>query len=270
MTITFTRPALTLPRFWRDAPAFTALALFITAALIPLSAAMALDTRLFQDASPWIKPIKFHIALAIYLITLAFFARYVPATTRISRRWRVFTATVCTSITLELLWVGTAATLNTASHYNQTSPAWAIAYALAGIFAVLLTSGSLGYGVAIARNRTTGLPPALHLSITLGLILTFILTLIAAGTLASGTGHFIGPSTRQLPLLGWSRDAGDLRVAHFFATHALHAIPLAGLIASKTLPPRTARLTVIAAALAYTAFVTATYAQALMGLPFIH
>ncbi len=38
----------------------------------------------------------------------------------------------------------------------------------------------------------TGLAPALHLSIWLGLVLTFVLTVIAAGALASKPGHFVG------------------------------------------------------------------------------
>jgi hypothetical protein len=262
------RRDLDLARLWHDAPAFTGLAVLLAAALIPFYAAMMLDVRSFQGDSPWLKPIKFHYALSIYLITLAFFARYVSAALRSSRGWRLFTAVVVGAVVYEVLWIGTAASLSTASHFNDTSPAWIAAYAAAGVGAVLLTSGSLGYGIAIARNAKTGLPPALHLSIWVGLVLTFVLTLIVAGTLSSNDTHFVGTSTRDLAILGWSRDAGDLRVAHFFATHALHGLPLVGLLASRSLPG-SARRIVIASALAYTALVLGTFAQALAGQPFL-
>ncbi|MGL5008909.1 MAG: hypothetical protein ACRC6I_03445, partial [Paracoccaceae bacterium] len=117
----------------------------------------------------------------------------------------------------------------------------------------------------------TGLSPALHLSIALGLILTFVLTLIAAGTLSSMTGHHIGtPVTHAaLPILGWSREVGDLRVPHFFATHALHVLPIAGLIASRMFDARTARGLVWATALAYVALILLTMLQAFQGRPFL-
>ena len=99
-------------------------------------------------------------------------------------------------------------------------------------------------------------------------MLTFALTLIVAGYLSSNDGHFIGTSTRQLAVLGWSRDAGDLRVAHFLATHALHAIPLVGLLAAR-MAPSVGRRVVLLASLAYTVLVLGTFAQALMGRPFL-
>ena len=72
MTIAMTAPrtTLNLTRMWHDAPAFTGLALFMTLAMVPLLAAMALDDRLFQGESVWLKPLTFHVALVIYLVTL--------------------------------------------------------------------------------------------------------------------------------------------------------------------------------------------------------
>jgi hypothetical protein len=136
-------------------------------------------------------------------------------------------------------------------------------YGLMGLFAVVLTSASLALGIAIWRNPATGLAPAMHLSIALGLILTFILTLTAAGTLSSLPGHHVGvPVTHAaLPILGWSREVGDLRTAHFVATHALHVIPLAGFTGS--------RMFVIGTSIVYTAGVAALMALAFAGLPLI-
>lgn len=253
---------------WADAPGFIGLALLLVLALVPLCAAMALDTRLFQGESPWQKPVKFHLALSIYLASLAFFARYMSQATRDSRSWRLFAATVVAAVLGEVAWLSAAVMQNTASHFNTEVPAFVAVYPVMGLLAVLLTSASLVIGVAIWRNPATGLAPALRLSIALGLILTFVATLIVAGYLSATEGHFVGTSTRTMVLLGWSRDAGDLRVSHFLATHALHALPLPGLLA-RHLPPARATLTVALAAAAYAGLIAGTFVQALNGQPFL-
>ena len=269
-TLPFTPSTPLEQRLTTDAPAFTGMALALTLSIAPTLTAMALDTRLFQNDNIWLKPLKFQIALAIYLITLAYFARFLP-TPMITRKWHIYTGVVCAAITAEMLWVAGAAANGTASHFNTASPAMAILYAVMGVLAVTLTTPSLIMGMAIWRNKTTGLPAPLHLSIALGLILTFVLTVIAAGTMSSGTGHLIGTPTLNttLPILGWSREVGDLRAAHFFATHALHAIPIVGVTATRLLPPTLATRAVWAAAAAYTALIAVLMIQALAGHPVI-
>lgn len=270
MTIALSTPrgGIDLARMWRDAPAFTGLAVLIALGMVPLLAALALDDRLFQGDPVWIKPLKFHAALAIYLVSLAFFARFMPQATRDRRLWRGFVAAVCLAVLAELLWIGGAASFQTASHFNVASPVMSALYGLMGAFAVLLTSASLFVGISIWRNPATGLPDALRLSIALGLVATFALTVLVAGYMSSNLSHFVGTSSRSLAIMGWSRDAGDLRVAHFFATHAMHSIPLAGLLAVRFLPGQ-ARRVVIAATVAYSALVLALFAQGLAGLPFL-
>jgi hypothetical protein len=274
MTATLAPTARSTPdlrRLWTDAPALTLLAVILTLALIPLYAAMALDARLFQGESPWLKPVKFYYALAIYAVTLAFFARYMPAATRASRTWRWFTGAVIFAIAAECIWLAAAASLNTASHFNTDHPVFSAIYTLMGVFAILLTSASLVMGLSIWRNPATGLTQALHHAIALGLILTFLLTLITAGYMAAQPGHFVGTPTTgaTLPIFGWSREVGDLRVAHFLSTHALHALPLWGLIATRMGDARGAVTLVWGGALLYVVLVAATFLQALNGLPLI-
>ncbi len=262
---------INLARVWRDAPAFTGMAVLTSLALVPLFAAMALDVRVFQGDNVWLKPVKFHLALGIYLFSLAFFARYLPRTMINGRAWRVYAAVVCFAILAELVAIGGAASLGIASHFNSSTPTMVVVYALMGVGAVTLTSASLVMGVGIWRNRTTMLAPALHLSIALGLVLTFVLTMIVAGYLSSNNGHFVGvPTTGAVvPILGWSREVGDLRAAHFVATHALHGLPLIGWLAVRFMAPRRAVLTVWAGAALYAGLVLALFNQALSGLPVI-
>lgn len=254
-------------RLWTDAPAFTALAMLIALAMGPMLAAMALDPRQFGGEDVWLKPLKFHVALVIYLVTLAFYARWMTAAQREGRAWRWFVTLVCACILAELAWIGGAAALGTGSHFNVSSPVWNTLYSLMGVAAVTLTSASLVMGVAIRRNPATGLHPAVKLSVVLGMILTFVLTVVTAGYMASTPGHFVGvPVTgARVPVMGWSREVGDLRVAHFIATHALHGLPLMGLVAARF----GGAALVWAGAAAYAALVAATFAQAIAGMPLV-
>ena len=270
--------ALSAPRFAgfaqmrQDAPLFTALGIAMTLSLLPMLAAMQVDDRLFQGDSIWLKPVKFQVAVVIYLLTLAFYARWLPEATRQARWFRLYCGIVAAAIIGEVLWIGGAAALGTASHFNVSSPVWSALYGLMGGAAVTLTSAALVFGLAIWRNRASGLPDALHLAVALGLVLTFVLTVPVGGYMSSSPGHFVGTPAgwdTGLPLMGWSRSVGDLRVAHFLATHALHGIPLAGLIAGLTLRQAAARQAVLLASALYAALVMATFVQALAGQPFL-
>ncbi|MCA3506903.1 MAG: hypothetical protein IOD01_06390 [Rhodobacter sp.] len=270
--------ALSAPRFTgfaqlrQDAPLFTSLGIAMALSLLPTLAAMQIDNRLFHGESIWVKPIKFQIALTIYLLTLAFYARWLPLAMRQARLFRIYCGIVAAAIIAEVLWISGAAALGTASHFNDSSPVWGALYGFMGVAAVTLTSAALVSGIAIWRNRASGLPDALRLAVALGLVLTFVLTVPVAYYMSANTGHFVGTPAdwdRGLPLMGWSRSVGDLRVAHFLATHALHGIPLAGLIAVLILPVQAARRAVLLASAGYAALVAATFVQALAGQPFL-
>jgi hypothetical protein len=146
-----------------------------------------------------------------------------------------------------------------------------IIYGLMGLLAVLLTSASLVYGIVFWRDSTVKIDPAVRLSLALGLIVTFVLTVIVAGYMSSAGGHWVGGNqldAEGFPLMGWARDGGDLRVAHFFATHGLHFIPAAGLLAARLLSRQAAIWAVWASAAAFCVFVAFTLVEALLGLPF--
>ena len=250
---------LTAPRFAdlsRPHPQLTRLTLFIALAALPLVAAYGLDERMFQGDNVWLKPLKFHLALTVYTGTLTLFAMLLPEGRFTSRRWRLYLGLVIACILAELVWIGAAAALGTASHFNQTG-VWGPLYGLMGLAAVILTSLTLAMAPAFWRRRDQ----PLMLAIALGLALTFVLTVPIALSMASGTGHHVGtPVTgARVPLMGWSTEVGDLRLPHFLATHAMQAVPLAGLTGS--------RAAVWATAAGFTALTLWCFARALMGLP---
>ncbi|MEL7344458.1 MAG: hypothetical protein AAFN59_06300 [Pseudomonadota bacterium] len=251
-------------------PIFTQAGILLALSLAVTLAAYAIDPRVFQGENIWLKPIKFQFALSVYLLTLAFFARWLPKGMTTGWRYRAYAGVVVFCIAGELAWIGGAAAMGTASHFNLSSPVWANLYALMGVFAVTLTSATLVYGIAIARNKTTGLDRAVKLSVVFGLILTFVLTIPAAGTMSNMAGHHIGDvvTGSRVPFMGWSGEVGDLRIAHFFATHAMHVLPLAGL-GALMLPQRARVPVVIMAAITFTGFTVFTFVQALNGQPLI-
>lgn len=139
-----------------------------------------------------------------------------------------------------------------------------------GMAAVVLTSASTSLAWGIYRYPAGNLSPAVRTGLVWGLALTLPLTQITAGTLSGMGSHWVGGTPSDaggLWLMGWSSDGGDLRVAHFFATHAMHFVPLAALVCAR-LFGRDAQTPVHIAALAYIGWVAATFIQALMGRPF--
>ncbi|MBM3505277.1 MAG: hypothetical protein FJX65_15555 [Alphaproteobacteria bacterium] len=256
---------------FRDEPRFASATLLLVLAIIPTLFAMALDGRTLNGVSVWSKPLKFEVALAVYFGTLAWFARWVSPEARASRGYRLFSGIVVSCVTAEMLWIVGAAAFGVASHFNVASPLMAALYGLMGLFAVTLTSAAPLYGVLIHRHRGNGLNPTLRLALTTGLGLTFVLTVLVAGFMASGQSHLIGGNgsdAEGLAFMGWARDGGDLRVAHFFASHAMHVIPAFGLLVAM-LGIKHGRAAVAAFSAAFIAFVVYVFAEALLGQPFL-
>lgn len=243
--------------------------LFLLAA-VPCLIAMMVDPRTVNDVSGWIKPTKFFVSLALYFATLAWYFGYLPQSAQRSYAGRFVIWAAIIAGTLEMTWMVAAATNGVPAHFNRDG-VWATAYSLAGVGAVTLMVAVLVQGVQLARDRVVRIAPALRLSLVTGAILSCAATVFIAMTLASGDGHWIGGARSDaggLPLLGWSRTGGDLRVAHFWALHAHQLIPLAGWVVVRT-GMRWQRSAVLVFAAAYIGLIAFTFMQALQGQPFI-
>ena len=263
-------PAPRLGDPWRrmvdDMPLFVRLGLVLAFLMVPMAVAMALDPRSIDGASTWLKPMKFAAALSVYVLTLAFYARWAPPAVLRSRAMAAFCVFVALCILAEMAWIGGAAMAGTTSHYNDSTRLMAALYPLMGFFAVSLTSASLVLGIVILRARPDGVGATIGLS----LVATFATTVVVAGTLSQLPGHFVGtPVTgASVPVLGWSREVGDPRAAHFLATHLMHLIPLSALaLAAAGL--RITRGLALGLAGLWVLLTLAIFAQAMAGRPLI-
>ncbi|MBX2836053.1 MAG: DUF4281 domain-containing protein [Gammaproteobacteria bacterium] len=251
--------------------------------------AMSTDARTVLDSNVWIKPIKFSLSISIYVLSLSWFSIYMSDRWRTSRLYTLFCQLIVLVVALEMLWLIFAASIGEPSHFNQTHPILTPVYPLTGVLATILLALSLIVGVGVLLNKQSVLQPVVRFSLSYGLIVTFCLTLPLASYLAGNPAqtHAVYPDVTNLnkenavlpvavlPIVGWLRNAGDLRVAHFFATHAMHFVPLIALFVGVLLGQRArdsvqqAMLFATAITMVYSLFVVWTFYQAVSAKPFL-
>ena len=255
----------------RRQPILATVGLLCFLVAIPLLLAGFIDTRTVHGIGVWVKPVKFLAAIGVYLWTLAWGFGYLGPQAQRSLPGRYVMHATTLFITLELTWIIGMSVAGQPSHFNRTSPLTDALDGLAGLGALGLTASMPVQGIMLARDRSVALAPAFRLSLVPGSVIGFAGTLLVAGFMASGQGHWVGRVASDaggVPLMAWSRSGGDLRVPHFWATHAQQLVPLAGALLVRTRAGWDSAGVWLAAA-AYVAFVTFTFAQALAGPPFI-
>jgi hypothetical protein len=254
-------------------------AIMLFASLITLGLSV-FDHRLFQGVSVWHKPWKFQISTVLYWWSLAWFISYFGTTEQfsLSRRFIVWMSLIAGLF--EVVYISWQGAFGLASHYNTSSPFYGAMYTAMAVFAVLLTStsGVLGYTVLRAHSQTYATSVALRHAIGWGLIISSVLGIVTGAILGGRTnsgGHWVGGTTNDalgLMVLNWSRDGGDLRVAHFFALHAMQILPVMAVLficLTPNMSPTTSKRFIWLLAAGYAGFCIFTLKQALSGTPFL-
>lgn len=238
------------------------------------------DERLLQGVSVWHKPWKFQISSAIYTFSLVYFLSLFtqPLASRAAHTYIVL-ATLVGSV-FEVAYITWQGAAGLPSHYNVSTPFYAAMYSAMGVMAVVLTStaGVLGWQVLRNPLRTFATSAPMRHAIGWGLVITSVLGIVTGGVLGARTragGHWVGGTANDAlgwAVLNWSRDGGDLRVAHFFAQHAMQILPLLALalaLAWPTMRSANGQRSIWLAAAAFSVFCIFTLVQAMLGLPFL-
>lgn len=235
---------------------------------VPLLAMQAIDPRTLHGVSVWVKPAKFLVSVAIFALTAAWYWGYVAPERRRSRTLRLTATVLIATASFELLYILLQAGRGLDSHFNSTAPVYVAMYALMGVAAVLLVGTTLPLAWQIVRHPAKGLSGDFIAALAVGLLLTFLLGGGLGGYMSQQAGHSVGLQSGHVPLFGWNRGGGDLRVAHFLGIHAEQAIPLlAALLAGLGRRVRWAALGL--GTLAYVALTLAVFAQAVAGRPLL-
>jgi hypothetical protein len=271
-TLTLQSRAFRLPlwdEFVRRQPTlarFGAGMLLLTAATLLLQ---QMDPRtLASGVNIWVKPAKFAFSIALFALTAAWFFGFIRDERRSSRAMRLTVAVLVISAAAELAYILFQATQVAESHFNVSSAFHLLMYGLMGLFAVVLTATTLPMAWEIAKRPAPGLAPEMRWAVVTGLVLTFVLGAGIGGYLGAQTGHSVGTTGGTVPVFGWNRSGGDLRIAHFLGIHAEQAIPLIAVLLAPLAPPLR-RIGLAAGTALYCLLTAAIFAQAVAGRPLL-
>ena len=234
-----TRGAGLLDRLWSASPPLTAVGLLMLVVAIASLVGIVVDPRLITGAPAWLKPFKFAISAAIYCLTLAWIFRWLPDRPRVRRVVGWTTAIV---FVLEVAIIDAQAWRGTTSHFNTATTLDRVLFSVMGIAIVVQTFVSVAVAVALWRQQFAdrSLGWALRVGMTMTIVGASTGSLMtrptsdqlakarAGGGLPVIGAHTVGAADGGpgVPLTGWSREHGDLRVPHFIGLHAVQALAL--------------------------------------------
>ena len=271
----------TLQRLWKASPPLTATGILMLAAFVALAGAMAVDDATILGAPRWLKPAKFAISTAIYAFTLAWISTWLPDRRRLTARIGWTTAVV---LVFEVGVIGAQAARGATSHFNVGTPADAILFSTMGLAILVAWGAAIALTLALFRHRFTD--EALGWALRLGMLLTVIgqatgglmtaptrtqLDAARSSGLKVSGAHTVGAPDGGpgLPMVGWSREHGDLRVPHFIGMHAVQILPALAWLLLPVASMDARRRIVMAAGIAYAALFAVLLIQAMNGHPLV-
>lgn len=245
---------------------------------------LIIDDRVLNYSPLWLKPFKFAVSSIIYAISLIYLTSLIPK----QRFLKIANIITSYGLIVELIIIYLQAYRGRMSHFNFLTLEDMILFQVMA-FAIVMVWMSLSvyiFGFFKLQTNEDSMIPAIRI----GLIITFI-SMGLAFTMTSPSkediqraeinkgpigitmgSHSVGETdeTKRLPLTGWARTGGDLRIAHFLGLHALQILPLFGFFIRRLKFDYISGLWIVSAVgLFYLGFVGFTLLQALNGIPLV-
>jgi hypothetical protein len=266
-------------RLWRANAPLAATGAGMLVVLVASLAALAVDHRQILGQPVWLKPAKFAISSAIYAFTLAWIFTFLPGRARLRRIVGRITAAV---LVVEVGIIDLQAARGVTSHFNAATALDASLFGIMGLAILMLFGAAIALTVALFRQRFTD--GAFGWALRLGMLLTVLGQATGAlmttpthaqleaargsGLKVSGSHTVGGPDGGPgLPITGWSREHGDLRVPHFIGIHGVQLLPAAAWLCASAFSAGWRRRVVFVTAAAFYALFAVLLLQALSGWP---
>lgn len=222
------------------------------------------DSTQILGINRWIKPMKFFISVAIFVWTVAIYLYFLKG---YKKSAFVISWGMIFIFLIENFLVVMQSARGTTSHFNVANAFDGLLFAFMG---VLITLNTLlaGYLLLLYFKAEIDLPKSIVWGMRLGLIL-FLAASFEGGYMSAQMAHSVGikDGGAGLPVVNWSTNSGDLRVAHFIGMHAFQVVPFFAYTLEKYKIKNSTMLTAVFAVL-YFVFFTFVFAQALYGKPF--
>ncbi|UWX55891.1 hypothetical protein NYZ99_05765 [Maribacter litopenaei] len=226
------------------------------------------DERTLMGVSVWLKPLKFSVSISIYLITVGYLITKYPYS---RKKKAIINHITAWTLLLEFLVIFFQGSGGVQSHYNIATPLDGILFMFMGIFVginvltmVLFVVDTLRLKLKVAKS--------VQWAIFLGWLIVLFGSWVG-GQMISQLSHSVAVPDGQegLPLVNWSVNGGDLRVAHFFALHSIQIIPLFAMWVTKKWKhsQRKQLLIVTLFAFVFAMMIGYVFYQAKQGIPFI-
>lgn len=208
----------------------------------------------------WLKPFKFYASVGIMVLTMGWLLYYLDNAKKI----RLYSWLIFISMLFENGLIITQAVRNTTSHFNVTSPVNGIVFQLMGFFIIVFTITIILVCISFFKQKQFSIPDAYLWGIRLG-ILFFLFFSLEGGMMLGILKHTVGgpDGGPGLPVVNWSTQYGDLRIAHFVGIHSLQVLPLFGKYIAKT------KKQAILFSMFYFLLATALFLQAIIGIPLL-
>jgi len=210
--------------------------------------------------SAWIKPMKFFLSIWIFSWTMGWILFELHQPKAVYR----YTIMVVIVMVIELLIITWQAANGRLSHFNVSTRFYGILFNIMGVAIVTLTIWTFIIGLRFFKLNPADIGSGYLWGIRLGIIF-FVIFSLEGGMMAARLAHTVGAAdgSEGLPVMNWSKQYGDLRVAHFFGIHSLQLLPLFGFYIT-----RSSRAMIVLSGI-YFVIVTFLLIQALRGLPLL-
>jgi hypothetical protein len=179
-------------------------------------------TTQVYNVNAWYKPFKFAFSTFLFAWAMAWCCYYLP-----KFNLTVFNWVVIILLGFEIFYIAFQAGKGQLSHYNLSTPVYSALYSLMAVAATAVTLYTAYVGILFFKYDFPNLSNHYLWAIRLGIVI-FVIFSFEGFVMGARLNHSVGAinDNSNWFITGWSRTAGDLRVAHFIGMHALQVLPV--------------------------------------------